>query len=69
MSHRFPRAPFSVIATTLDFIQMPGYPSAIETRSLPRTHLLLPCRFIFYVVWPAAPFARLTHSRRNVVQR
>jgi hypothetical protein len=31
------------------------------TRSYPR-------RFTFYVAWPAAPFARPTHSRRRVVQ-
>ncbi len=54
---------------TLDFIQVPGYPSAIETRSLPTLTRSYPRRFTFYVVWPAAPFARLTHSRRNVVQR
>jgi hypothetical protein len=79
---------------TLDFIQVPGYPSAIETRSLlTLTHVLPPIstsrfcpsmslaspaapftrsyprRFTFYVAWPTAPFARLTHSRRIVVQR
>ena len=52
---------------TLDFIQVPGYPSAIETRSLPALTRSYPCRFTFYVAWPAVPFARLTHSRRNVV--
>ena len=54
---------------TLDFIQVPGYPSAIETRSLPTLTRSYPRRFTFYVAWPAAPFATLTHSRRIVVQR
>jgi hypothetical protein len=54
---------------TLDFIQVPDFPSAIETRSLPTLTRSYPRRFAFYVAWPAAPFARLTHSRRNVVQR
>jgi len=46
---------------------VPGYPSAIETRSLPTLTRSYPRRFTFYVAWPAAPFARLTHSRRKVV--
>jgi hypothetical protein len=54
---------------TLDFIQVPDFPSAIETRSLPTLTRFYPRRFTFYFAWPAAPFARLTHSRRNVVQR
>jgi len=54
---------------TPDFIQVPGFPSAIETRSLPTLTRSYPRRFAFYVAWPAAPFARLTHSRGNVVQR
>ena len=41
---------------TLDFIQAPGYPSAIETRSLPTLTRSYPRRFT-YVAWPAAPFA------------
>jgi len=52
---------------TLDCIQVPGFPSAIETHSLPTLTRSYPRRFTFYVAWPAAPFARLTHSRRNVV--
>ena len=51
---------------TLDFIQVPGFPSAIETRSLPTLTRSYPRRFTFYVAWPAAPFATLTHSRRIV---
>ena len=54
---------------TLDFIQVPGYSSAIETRSLPTLTRSYPRRFTFYVAWPAAPFATLTHSRSIVVQR
>ena len=61
--------PWRVCHDSLDFIQVPGYPSAIETRSLPTLTRSYPRRFAFYVAWPAAPFARLTHSRRNVVQR
>ena len=57
-----------VCQDTLDFIQVPGFPSAIETRSSPRLTRSYPRRFTFYVAWPAAPFAALTHSRRNVVQ-
>jgi hypothetical protein len=38
---------------TLDFIQVPGYPSAIETRSLPTLTRSYPRRFTFYV-YPAA---------------
>ena len=53
----------------LDFIQVPGYPSAIETRSLPTLTRSYPRRFSSYVAWPVAAFARLRHSRRNVVQR
>ena len=30
---------------------MPGYPSAIETRSLPTLTRSYPCRFTFYVGW------------------
>jgi hypothetical protein len=52
---------------TLDFVSVPGFPSAIETRSLPTLTRSYPRRFTFYVAWPAAPFATLTHSRRNVV--
>ncbi len=52
---------------TLDCIQVPGFPSAIETHSLPTLTRSYPRRFTFYVAWPAAPFARLTHSRRNIV--
>jgi hypothetical protein len=64
------RKNFSELAAdTLDFIQVPGFPNAIETRSLPTLTRSYPRRFTFYVAWPAAPFARLTHSRRNVVQR
>jgi hypothetical protein len=48
---------------------VPGFPSAIETRSLPTLTRSYPRRFAFYVACPAAPFAALTHSRRNVVQR
>jgi hypothetical protein len=75
---------------------VPGYPGAIETRSLPTLTRSYPRRFtlitrtararasylaalpstraipdrdVFYVAWPAAPFARPTHSRRIVVQR
>ncbi len=48
---------------------MPGYPSAIETRSLPTLTRVYLRRFTFYVASPAAPFAALTHSRRIVVQR
>ena len=48
---------------------MPGFPSTIETRSLPALTRSYPRRFTFYVAWPAAPFARLMHSRRNVDQR
>jgi hypothetical protein len=59
----------SVCHDTLDFIQVPGFPSAIETRSLPTLTRSYPRRFTFYVAWPAAPFARLAHPRRNVVQR
>jgi hypothetical protein len=44
----------------LDFIQVPGYPSAIETPSLPALTRSYPRRFTFYVAWPAAPFARLS---------
>jgi hypothetical protein len=40
----------------------PGFPSAIETRSLPTLTRSYPRRFTFYVAWPAAPFARLTHT-------
>ena len=54
---------------TLDFIQVPGYPSAIETRSLPTLTRSYPRRFTFYIAWPGALFARLTHSRRIVIQR
>jgi hypothetical protein len=60
---------FLVSHDTLDFIQVPGFPSAIETRSLPTLTRSYPRRFTFYVAWPAAPFATLTHSRRIVVQR
>jgi hypothetical protein len=52
-----------------DTVSVPGFPSAIETRSLPTLARSYPRRFTFYVAWPAAPFARLTHSRRIVVQR
>jgi hypothetical protein len=54
---------------TLDFVSVPGFPSAIETRSLPTRTRSYPRRFTFYVACPAAPFARLTHSRRIVFQR
>jgi hypothetical protein len=54
---------------TAEFIHVPAFPNAIETRSLPTLTRSYPRRFTFYVAWPAAPFARLTHSRRNVVQR
>ena len=54
------------IRSLLDFIQVPGFPSAIETRSLPTLTRSYPRRFAFDVAWPAAPFARLTHSRRHV---
>jgi len=54
---------------TLDFVSVPGFPSAIETRSLPTLTRSYPRRFTFYVAWPAAPFATLTHSRRIVFQR
>jgi hypothetical protein len=37
--------------------------------SLPTLTRSCPRRFAFYVAWPAAPFARLTHFRRIVVQR
>src|SRR5438034_6371482 len=71
---RGPAAPFrcnfSVFATTPSTSsRFPGFPSAIETRSLPTLARSYPRRFTFYVAWPAAPFARLTHSRRKVVQR
>jgi hypothetical protein len=48
---------------------VPGYPSPIETRSLPTLTRSYPRRFTFYVAWPAAPFTKLMHSRRFVVQR
>jgi hypothetical protein len=54
---------------TLDFVSAPGFPSAIETRSLPTFTRSYPRRFTFYVALPAAPFARFTHSRGIVVQR
>jgi quinol monooxygenase YgiN len=54
---------------TLDVVSVPGYPSAVEIRALPTLTRSYPCRFTFYVVWPAAPFATLTPSCRNVVQR
>jgi len=54
---------------TLDCIQVPGFPSAIETRSLPALTRSYPRRFTFDVAWPAAPFTGLTHFRRNLVQR
>jgi hypothetical protein len=34
---------------TLDFTQVPGFPSAIETRSLPTLTRSYPCHFTFYV--------------------
>ena len=65
-----PRNKLSVFATTPWISsKVPGFPSAIETRLLPTLTRSYPRRFTFYVAWPAAPFATLTHSRRNVVQR
>jgi hypothetical protein len=34
---------------TLDFVSVPGFPSAIETRSLPALTRSYPRRFTFYV--------------------
>jgi hypothetical protein len=61
--------PQRVCHDTLDFIQVPRFPSTIKTSSLPTLTRSYPRRFTFYVAWPAAPFARPTHSRRIVVQR
>jgi len=69
-SHRFPRAPFSVLATAPSTSsRFPASLARIETRSLPTLTRSYPRRFTFYVACPAAPFMPLTHSRRIVVQR
>ena len=47
-----PKYAQSVCGDTLDFIQVPGFPSAIETRSLPTLTRSYPRRFTFYVAWP-----------------
>jgi hypothetical protein len=40
-------------------MQVPGFPSAIETRSLPTLTRSYPRHFTFYVAWPTAPFSEL----------
>jgi hypothetical protein len=44
---------------TLDFVSVPGFPSAIETRSLPTLTRSYPRRFTFYVAWPPPLHSRL----------
>ncbi len=67
------RYKFSVFATdTLDFIEVPGFPSAIRLFALTHSRRNVVQRLDFIQV-PGFPSAirvfALTHSRRNVVQR
>src|SRR5437762_1239417 len=60
----------SVFATTPSTsARFPASLVPIETRSLPTLTRSYPRRFTFYVAWPRAPFAALTHCRRIVFQR
>ncbi len=50
MPHRFPAGAIQrACHDTLDIIQVPGFPSAIETRSLLTLTRSYPRRFTFYV--------------------
>ena len=51
------------VASILDFIQVPGCPSAIETHSLPTFTRSYPRHFTFYVARPTRSIRRrLTHA-------
>jgi hypothetical protein len=52
----------------LDFIQVPGFPSAIETRSLPALTRSYPRRLPSMSLGPPLHSPGITHSRRNFVQ-
>jgi hypothetical protein len=60
MSRRFPRAPFSVFATTPSTLsRLPAFLVRLKTRSLLTLTRSYPRRFTFYVAWPAAPISQI----------
>jgi hypothetical protein len=66
---RVPAAPFTrSYPRRFTLITRTARARASYLAALPSTRAI-PDRAVFYVAWPTAPFARLTHSRRVVIQR